>query len=351
MLLPLVVLSLGAIAAGALNLPFAKNLHVLERWLEPSLFGGETHLEVRGGGLFALAAVVILLCAEPFAESLVASGSELGIDQFLLVQWLAPLASEAPEFIVAILFFFLRQAQGTNTQAMNFGKSKARMFSGARPSVTFLDVAGVEEAKEELAEVVEFLKDPKGQPIGLLRETASGLANRALEAWRSKKTAEERDADANKQLDLAVKASLEAGITTFQDAGSNFSTLDLFKQAPHNLHRTKCRHLLCSPQTWVVGAEHLPLAQDKRRFQCQFVRGHRTTCSALFKPSTRSGKTQTPVSKHGRCQMRFRWCVTLCTSCSREHTALRTQLPSSSTAPTRVAAPAQSSTSTRSLAR
>ena len=54
----------------------------------------------------------------------------------------------------------------------------------------------------------EILKDPKGQPIGLLRETASGLANRALEAWRSKKTAEERDADANKQFDLAVKASL-----------------------------------------------------------------------------------------------------------------------------------------------
>ena len=77
----------------------------------------------------------------------------------------------------------------------------------------------------------EILKDPKGQPIGLLRETASGLANRALEAWRSKKTAEERDADANKQFDLAVKASLEAGITTFQDAGSNFGTLDLFKQA------------------------------------------------------------------------------------------------------------------------
>ena len=77
----------------------------------------------------------------------------------------------------------------------------------------------------------EILKDPKGQPIGLLRETASGLANRALESWRSKKTADGRDADANRQFDLAVKASLEAGITTFQDAGSNFATLDLFKQA------------------------------------------------------------------------------------------------------------------------
>src|SRR3990172_5473912 len=64
-------------------------------------------------------------------------------------------------FIVAILFFFLRRAQGSNTQAMNFGKSRARMFSGTRPSVTFMDVAGVDEAKEELAEVVEFLKFPE----------------------------------------------------------------------------------------------------------------------------------------------------------------------------------------------
>ncbi|MES0404336.1 MAG: AAA family ATPase, partial [Hyphomicrobium sp.] len=64
-------------------------------------------------------------------------------------------------FIVAILFFFLRQAQGSSNQAMSFGKSKARMFSGTRPSVTFLDVAGVEEAKEELGEVVEFLKFPE----------------------------------------------------------------------------------------------------------------------------------------------------------------------------------------------
>lgn len=54
--------------------------------------------------LFVAAAAVILACAEPFAESLVGTGSHLGIDQFLLVQWLAPLSSEAPEFIVAIIF-------------------------------------------------------------------------------------------------------------------------------------------------------------------------------------------------------------------------------------------------------
>ena len=55
-------------------------------------------------GLFAMSCVVILLCAAPFADNLVAAGTELGIDRFLLVQWLAPLASEAPEFIVATIF-------------------------------------------------------------------------------------------------------------------------------------------------------------------------------------------------------------------------------------------------------
>nr|WP_245568204.1 sodium:proton exchanger [Nocardia jiangxiensis] len=54
--------------------------------------------------LFAIAAIVILVCAEPFANSLINTGTELGIDRFLLVQWLAPLASEAPEFVIAVLF-------------------------------------------------------------------------------------------------------------------------------------------------------------------------------------------------------------------------------------------------------
>lgn len=53
--------------------------------------------------LFAVPAVVVLVSAEPFAHALIGTGSQLGIDKFLLVQWLAPLASEAPEFIVAVL--------------------------------------------------------------------------------------------------------------------------------------------------------------------------------------------------------------------------------------------------------
>ncbi len=62
---------------------------------------------------------------------------------------------------VAFFYLFIRQFQGANNQAISFGKSKARMFSGDRPTVTFNDVAGVEEAKDELKEIVEFLKEPQ----------------------------------------------------------------------------------------------------------------------------------------------------------------------------------------------
>src|SRR5579884_1968494 len=63
-------------------------------------------------------------------------------------------------FFGALILFMMRQAQGSNNQALSFGKSRARMFAGNRPTITFADVAGVEEAKQELAEVVEFLKYP-----------------------------------------------------------------------------------------------------------------------------------------------------------------------------------------------
>ncbi|MDR3576354.1 MAG: ATP-dependent zinc metalloprotease FtsH [Anaerolineaceae bacterium] len=67
-----------------------------------------------------------------------------------------------PFIILGGAFFFIfRQAQGSNNAALSFGKSRARMFTGDQPTVTFEDVAGVEEAKEELKEVVEFLREPQ----------------------------------------------------------------------------------------------------------------------------------------------------------------------------------------------
>ncbi|MBF8286832.1 MAG: ATP-dependent metallopeptidase FtsH/Yme1/Tma family protein, partial [Dehalococcoidia bacterium] len=132
-------------------------------------------------------------------------------------------------FIVAILFFFLRQAQGSNSQAMNFGKSKARMFSGTRPSVTFMDVAGVDEAKEELAEVVEFLKFPEKFaalgariPKGVLLIGPPGTGKTLL----------------------AKAVAGEAGVPFFSISGSEFVEMfvgvgasrvrDLFEQAKRN---------------------------------------------------------------------------------------------------------------------
>ena len=67
-----------------------------------------------------------------------------------------------PFLLLGLLFWWIfRQAQGSNNAAAAFGKSKARMFTGDHPTVTFEDVAGVEEAKEELKEVVEFLREPQ----------------------------------------------------------------------------------------------------------------------------------------------------------------------------------------------
>ena len=61
-------------------------------------------------------------------------------------------------FIGGLLFFLFRRAQGANKQAMSFGRSRARLFPANTPTVTFDDVAGIEEAKQEVHEVVDFLK-------------------------------------------------------------------------------------------------------------------------------------------------------------------------------------------------
>ena len=131
--------------------------------------------------------------------------------------------------IVGFFYFIFRQAQGTNNQAMSFGKSRARMFTGDHPTVGFEDVAGCDEAKEELQEIVEFLKEPEKFvsfgariPKGVLLVGSPGTGKTLL----------------------AKAVSGEAGVPFFSIAGSEFVEMfvgvgasrvrDLFEQAKRN---------------------------------------------------------------------------------------------------------------------
>jgi cell division protease FtsH len=101
-------------------------------------------------------------------EGLNLEGIVVNIEGSSGINWGSLMLNFLPLIIFGgLLFFLFRQARGANNQAMSFGRSRARLFPANRPTVTFGDVAGVEEAKQELMEVVEFLKSrEKFQALG-----------------------------------------------------------------------------------------------------------------------------------------------------------------------------------------
>jgi cell division protease FtsH len=147
-----------------------------------------------------------------------------------LVSWLGVLSWVLPLILISGFFLIIfRQAQSSGNQAISFGKSRARMFTGEKPTVTFDDVAGVEEAKQELSEVVEFLKEPQ-KFIALGARIPKGVI--LMGAPGTGKTL------------MAKAVSGEAGVPFFSISGSEFVEMfvgvgasrvrDLFDQAKRN---------------------------------------------------------------------------------------------------------------------
>ncbi len=99
---------------------------------------------------------------DPLAVVMQKHGAEVTYDNPQSTPFLGMVVQIIPFALMAmLLLFILRQAQSGGSQALSFGRSRAKLLSENRPKVTFNDVAGIEEAKEELGEVVEFLKFPK----------------------------------------------------------------------------------------------------------------------------------------------------------------------------------------------
>ncbi len=147
-----------------------------------------------------------------------------------LMNWIGVLSWVLPLILISVFFLIIfRQAQSSGSQALSFGKSRARMFSGEKPTVTFDDVAGVEEAKQELAEIVEFLKEPQ-KFIALGARIPKGVI--LMGAPGTGKTL------------MAKAVSGEAGVPFFSISGSEFVEMfvgvgasrvrDLFDQAKRN---------------------------------------------------------------------------------------------------------------------
>ncbi|MSQ11446.1 MAG: hypothetical protein EXR48_01910 [Dehalococcoidia bacterium] len=111
--------------------------------LEPELMGpaaaigalATRHRRIAITAIFVYCALIILACAEPFAEGIIEVGTDLGVDQFLMVQWVAPLASETPEILVAAIFAIRGQAAAAMTMLISSKVNQWTLLVGSLPVV------------------------------------------------------------------------------------------------------------------------------------------------------------------------------------------------------------------------
>lgn len=199
-----------------------KKLTVLGREYSGDYIDGKTHFKTKGDVDATISAIIHKAIKEHHMEYNVEVRDSGGFLETLLA-WLPML------LMIGFLFFFMRQLQSGGGRAMTFGKSRARMLTENQSKVTFADVAGVDECKAELEEIVQFLKEPKrftklgGRiPKGVLLMGAPGTGKTLL----------------------ARAIAGEAGVPFFSIAGSDFVEMfvgvgasrvrDLFEQGKKN---------------------------------------------------------------------------------------------------------------------
>ena len=166
---------------------------------------------------------------ENLVKNLQANGVDIKAENPPETPWWTTLFSSLLPMLIGVWFFIMQQSQGGGSRVMSFGKSRAKMMGDGKVKVTFSDVAGADEAKQELAEVVEFLKHPKKFndlgariPKGVLLFGPPGTGKTLL----------------------AKAVAGEAGVPFFTISGSDFVEMfvgvgasrvrDLFEQAKKN---------------------------------------------------------------------------------------------------------------------
>jgi cell division protease FtsH len=206
-----------------------KKVNMMEKDIEGEFIQNITKTEGNKTGQYAKFKLHIPFEDPSLLEKLEAKNVEIEAEP-QRTNWSAILLTSLPWIILIVFWLFMiRQMQGGPKGLFSFGKSRAKLLAGDRPKVTFNDVAGADEAKEELREIIEFLKDPaKFQKLGGKIPKGALL----LGAPGTGKTL------------LARAVAGEAGVSFFSMSGSDFVEMfvgvgasrvrDLFDQGKRN---------------------------------------------------------------------------------------------------------------------